>query len=151
MEKKVVIACDHAGCELKSQVTAHLQAKGYEVTDFGCDGSASVNYPDYAHLVCEALQKGEAPFGILICGTGIGMSMAANKHVGIRAALCENAFSAEMTRRHNDANVICLGARVLASETALSLIDIFLTTPYEGGRHEARVAMLNALDAVGRE
>ena len=146
MKPNVVIACDHAGNEVKDAIISDLRAKGYEVTDFGCDGSTSVNYPDYAHTVCEAIQKNEAPFGILVCGTGIGMSMAANKHRGIRAALCENPFSAEMTRRHNDANVICLGARVLSAETAISLVDIFLTTPYEGGRHDARVAMLNALD-----
>lgn len=146
MEKKIVIACDHAGNEVKDAIIAHLSGKGYAVTDFGCDGTASVNYPDYAHLVCEAVQKGEAPLGILVCGTGIGMSMAANKHKGIRAALCENEFSAEMTRRHNDANVICMGARVISVEKAIALTDIFVNTPYEGGRHDARVAMLNALD-----
>ena len=134
MERKVVIACDHAGNEVKDAIIQDLRAKGYTVTDFGCDGTVSVNYPDYAHLVC---------------GTGIGMSMAANKHRGIRAALCENPFSAEMTRRHNDANVICLGARVLPVETAVSLANIFLETPYEGGRHDARVAMRNALDDNG--
>lgn len=146
MERKIVIACDHAGNEAKDAVIKYLREKGYEVTDFGCDGTASVNYPDYAHLVCEAIQKKEAPLGILICGTGIGMSMAANKHKGIRAALCENEFSAEMTRRHNDANVICMGARVSSVEKIIALTDIFVNTPYEGGRHDIRVAMLNALD-----
>ena len=146
MEKKIVIACDHAGNEVKNAIIKYLEEKGYAVTDFGCDGTASVNYPDYAHLVCAAIQNGEAPLGILVCGTGIGMSMAANKHRGIRAALCENEFSAEMTRRHNDANVICMGARVISKEKAIALTDIFVTTPYEGGRHDARVAMLNALD-----
>lgn len=146
MEKRIVIACDHAGNEAKDAVIAHLIENGYEVTDFGCDGTASVNYPDYAHLVCEAIQNKEAPLGILICGTGIGMSIAANKHKGIRAALCENEFSTEMTRRHNDANVICMGARVSSVEKIIALTDIFLSTPYEGGRHDARVAMLNALD-----
>ena len=146
MEKKIVIACDHAGNEVKDAIIKYLEEKGYAVTDFGCDGTQSVNYPDYAHLVCAAIQNGEAPLGILVCGTGIGMSMAANKHRGIRAALCENEFSAEMTRRHNDANVICMGARVISKEKAIALTDIFVTTPYEGGRHDARVAMLNALD-----
>lgn len=146
MERKIVIACDHAGNEVKDAIIKDLRQQGYEVTDFGCDGLTSVNYPDYAHLVCLAVQQNEAPFGILVCGTGIGMSMAANKHRGIRAALCENPFSAEMTRRHNDANVICLGARVISAEKAISLVNLFLTTPYEGGRHDARVAMLNALD-----
>ena len=146
MERKIVIACDHAGNEAKDAVIKYLREKGYEVTDFGCDGTASVNYPDYAHLVCEAIQKKEAPLGILICGTGIGMSMAANKHKGIRAALCENEFSAEMTRRHNDANVICMGAGVSSVEKIIALTDVFVNTPYEGGRHDIRVAMLNALD-----
>lgn len=146
MEKKIVIACDHAGNEMKDAIIAHLKELGYAVKDFGCDGTGSVNYPDYAHYVCEAVQKREAPLGILVCGTGIGMSMAANKHKGIRAALCENEFCAEMTRRHNDANVLCMGARVISVEKALSLTDIFLSTPYEGGRHDARVAMLRALD-----
>ena len=146
MEKKIVIACDHAGNEVKDALIAHFEKAGYTVADFGCDGSCSVNYPDYAHYVCEAIQKKEAPLGILVCGTGIGMSMAANKHKGIRAALCENEFSAEMTRRHNDANVICMGARVISVEKAISLADIFVNTEYEGGRHDARVAMLNALD-----
>ncbi|MBQ4120949.1 MAG: ribose 5-phosphate isomerase B [Clostridia bacterium] len=146
MEKKIVIACDHAGNEVKDALMTHFEKAGYTVTDFGCDGTCSVNYPDYAHYVCEALQKKEAPLGILVCGTGIGMSMAANKHKGIRAALCENEFSAEMTRRHNDANVICMGARVISVEKAIALADIFVNTEYEGGRHDARVAMLNALD-----
>ena len=95
MEKKIVIACDHAGNEVKDAIIQHLAEIGYDVTDFGCDGTASVNYPDYAHLVCKAIQDGKAPLGILVCGTGIGMSMAANKHRGIRAALCENEFSGE--------------------------------------------------------
>jgi len=146
MEKKIVIACDHAGNDMKDSIIQHLTEQGYEVTDFGCDGTQSVNYPDYAHLVCAAVQNKQAPLGILVCGTGIGMSMAANKHRGIRAALCENAFSTEMTRRHNDANVMCLGARVTSIATALSLVDIFISTDYEGGRHDVRVAMLNALD-----
>ncbi len=149
MERKVVIACDHAGNEVKDAIIQNLRTQGYEVTDFGCDGTGSVNYPDYAQLVCRAVQQNEAPFGILICGTGIGMSMAANKHRGIRAALCENTFSAEMTRRHNDANVLCLGARVISAEKAVSLVNLFLTTPYEGGRHDVRVALLNALDDNG--
>ncbi len=148
MEKKIVIACDHAGNEVKNAIISYLTEKGYAVTDFGCDGTVSVNYPDYARLVCRAIQNKEAPLGILICGTGIGMSIAANKHRGIRAALCENPFSAEMTRRHNDANVLCLGARVIDHQTAIALTEIFISTPYEGGRHDARVAMLNTLDDI---
>ncbi len=146
MKNRIAIACDHAGPDVKNAIIKHLEEKGYEVTDFGCDGSVSVNYPEYADYVCKALESGSADFGILVCGTGIGMSMAANKHIGIRAALCENEFSTEMTRRHNNANVICLGARVMSAEKAVLLTDIFLSTEYEGGRHEIRVEMLNAFD-----
>lgn len=146
-EKKVAIACDHAGVAVKKAVILYLEQEGWQVMDYGCDGTARVDYPLYAGRVCKALQQREAPYGILICGTGIGMSMAANKHAGIRAALCDNAFCAEMTRRHNDANVLCMGARVIDDETAVKLTAIFLSTPYEGGRHDARVEMLNALDA----
>ena len=143
MEKKIVIACDHAGNEVKDALIAHFEADGFTVTDFGCDGTCSVNYPDYAHMVCAAIQNKEAPLGILVCGTGIGMSMAANKHKGIRAALCENEFSAEMTRRHNDANVICMGARVIGSCLAEDIVDSFLGAEFEaGGRHEQRVNMM---------
>ena len=143
---KLVIACDHAGCEVKNEVIAALEGKGYEVKDFGCYTNESVNYPDYAHLVCKAIQDKEAELGILICGTGIGMSMAANKHRGIRAAVCTEEFSAEMTRRHNDANVLCMGARVISAETAIKLATLFVETPYEGGRHSLRVAMVDELD-----
>ncbi len=145
-EKKIAVACDHAGNGMKDALIAYLREKGYLVKDYGCDGTASVDYPEYAHLVCRAIQENEADCGILICGTGIGMSMAANKHRGIRAALCENEFSAEMTRRHNDANVLCLGARVLEIDKAKVLTDLFLTTAYEGGRHDARLALLRKLD-----
>ena len=146
MEKKIVIACDHAGNEVKDALISYFENAGYTVTDFGCDGSCSVNYPDYAHLVCEAIQKKEAPLGILVCGTGIGMSMAANKHKGIRAALCENEFSAEMTRRHNDANVICMGARVIGECLAIDILDAFLGAEFEGGRHKVRVDMMTEIE-----
>ena len=150
MEKKIVIACDHAGNEMKDAIIQHLTEKGYTVTDFGCDGTASVNYPDYAHLVCEAIAKKEAPLGILVCGTGIGMSIAANKHKGIRAACCSEAFSAELTRRHNDANVLCFGARVIDLPKALELTKIFVSTEYEGamgGRHKQRLDKIAAIEA----
>ena len=146
MEKKIVIACDHAGNEVKDAIIAPLSGKGYAVTDFGCDGTASVNYPDYAHLVCEAVQKGEAPLGILVCGTGIGMSMVANKHKGIRAACCSDTFSARMTRMHNDANVLCMGARVVGAGLGIDMVDLFINTEFEGGRHTARVEMVNSFD-----
>lgn len=146
MSKKVAIACDHAGVEYKNAVAEHLRERGFEVTDYGCDGSCSVAYPEYAHHVCRAIQDKSADWGILICGTGIGMSIAANKHRGIRAALCDNEISAEMTRRHNDANVLCMGARVISKELAVKLSDIFADSEFEGGRHVKRVEMLNALD-----
>ncbi len=146
MNNKLVIGCDHAAVELKSKVIAHLQSKGYEVTDVGTYTTDSCNYPEIAHAACVKIQNGEASLGILICGTGIGMSMAANKHRGIRAACCSDTFSATATRYHNDANVLCFGARVVGEGVALELVDAFLTAQYEGGRHQARVDMLTALE-----
>lgn len=146
MEKKILaIGCDHGGYELKETIKAYLKSKEIEFIDFGCDGE-SVNYPDYAHKVCTAIQSGECYRGILICGTGIGMSMAANKHVGIRAAACSDTYSARLTRAHNDANVLCLGGRVLGFGLAIDLVELFLNTEFEGGRHQTRVDMVNALD-----
>lgn len=146
MEKKLVIGCDHAAVELKNKVIAHVQSNGYEVTDVGTYTTDSCNYPEIAHAACAKIQNGEAPLGILICGTGIGMSMAANKHRGIRAACCSDTFSAAATRCHNDANVLCFGARVVGEGVALELVDAFLGAEYEGGRHQARVDMLAALE-----
>lgn len=146
MEKKLVIGCDHAAVDLKNKVIAHLQNKGYEMDDVGTYTTASCNYPEIAHAACVKIQNGEAPLGILICGTGIGMSMAANKHRGIRAACCSDTFSAAATRTHNDANVLCFGARVVGEGIALELVDAFLNAQYEGGRHQARVDMLTALE-----
>ena len=145
--KKIVMGSDHAGYNLKLKVKAHLEARGFEVMDVGTNAPESCNYTVYAHALCEAIQKGEAPLGILVCGTGIGMSMAANKHKGIRAACCENTFSARMTRMHNDANVLCFGERVIGYGLACDMVDLFVDTPFEGGRHQARVDDLNALDA----
>ena len=144
--KKIVIGSDHAGYHLKEQIKAHLEARGMEVLDMGPASADSCNYTVYAHAVCEAVTGGTASLGILICGTGIGMSMAANKHAGIRAAACENSFSARMTRMHNDANVLCLGARVVGYGLACDMVDLFVDTPFEGGRHQARVDDVNALD-----
>ncbi|MBR0442842.1 MAG: ribose 5-phosphate isomerase B [Clostridia bacterium] len=146
MEKKLVIGCDHAAIELKNKVIAHVQSQGYEVTDVGTYTTDSCNYPEIAHAACVKIQNGEMPLGILICGTGIGMSMAANKHRGIRAACCSDTFSAAATRTHNDANVLCFGARVVGEGVALELVDAFLKASYEGGRHQARVDMLTALE-----
>ena len=145
--KKIVMGSDHAGYNLKLKVKAHLESRGFEVLDVGTNSPESCNYTVYAHALCEAIQKGEAPMGILVCGTGIGMSMAANKHKGIRAACCENTFSARMTRMHNDANVLCFGERVIGYGLACDMADLFVDTPFEGGRHQARVDDLNALDA----
>jgi ribose 5-phosphate isomerase B len=143
---KIVLGCDHGGFGLKAKIVDHLKEKGYEVLDVGTYSTDSCNYPDYAHKVCEVIQRGECPLGILICGTGIGMSMAANKHTGIRAAVCENVFSARMTRMHNDANILCLGERVIGPGLACDLIDAFLGAEFLGDRHTARVNMLKELD-----
>lgn len=146
MEKKILaIGCDHGGYELKEAIKTYLTANNIEFTDFGCDGE-SVNYPDYADKVCRAIQSGKCYRGILVCGTGIGMSMAANKHKGIRAACCSDTFSARMTRAHNDANVLCLGGRVVGFGLAIDMVELFLKTEFEGGRHQVRVDMLTALE-----
>ncbi len=138
----IAIGSDHGGYLLKEELKKHLEEKGVEFKDFGTDSTASCDYPIYAEKVCRAIQSGECEKGILICGTGIGMSMCANKFKGIRAAHCSDHFSAEFTRKHNDANVLCMGARTIGPGVALQLADIFLTTEFEGGRHEKRVAMM---------
>ena len=144
--KKIVMGSDHAGYNLKLKVKAHLESRGFEVMDVGTNSPESCNYTIYAHALCAAIQNGEAPLGILVCGTGIGMSMAANKHKGIRAACCENTFSARMTRMHNNANVLCFGERVIGYGLACDIVDQFVDTEFEGGRHQARVDDINALD-----
>ncbi|MCQ2430499.1 MAG: ribose 5-phosphate isomerase B [Clostridia bacterium] len=144
--RKIIIGCDHGGLNLKNAVIAHLNAKGIAVEDVGTYTPASCNYPDYAHKVCEKVQDGTYELGILICGTGIGMSMAANKHVGIRAAACENTFSARMTRLHNNANVLCMGERVIGPGLACDIVDLFISTDFEGGRHQIRVDLVNGFD-----
>ena len=144
--KRIIMGSDHAGFGLKLKVKAHLEARGFEVADVGTHTPESCNYTVYADALCKAIAAGEADLGILVCGTGIGMSMAANKHKGIRAACCENTFSARMTRMHNDANVLCIGERVMGYGLACDMADLFVDTPFEGGRHQARVDDLNALD-----
>ncbi len=144
MEKKIIyIGADSAGYFLKEHIKGFIQDKGYEVVDCGTDSDASCHYPVFAKAVCEKVQGklGES-FGILICGTGVGMSMCANKHKGIRAALCGDTYSAKMTRRHNDANVLCMGARVIGSCLAEDIVDAFLENEFEGGRHAVRVEMM---------
>ena len=144
--KKIVIGSDHAGINLKGIVSEHLKSRDIEVIDVGTYTAESCNYPDIASALCKKIQDGEVTLGILICGTGIGMSMVANKHKGIRAAACENTFSARMTRMHNDANVLCLGERVIGQGLACDMVDLFIDTEFLGGRHAARVDMINALD-----
>ena len=136
------IACDQAAFELKQDVMKHLDERGVKYVDYGTYSTDSVDYPDYAHKACAAIQSGECDRGILICGTGLGMSISANKHKGIRAACVSDTFSAAMSRAHNDANVLCFGARVVGRGLALMLVDTFLDTPFEGGRHQRRVDMM---------
>lgn len=139
---KIALGCDHGGYELKEKVKSHLGKKGYEVIDLGCHSTESVNYPVYGKAVGEAVAKKEADYGVVICGTGIGISIAANKVKGVRAALCMNTTMARLTREHNDANVLAFGARMVGDVLALEMVDTFLTTAFEGGRHVARVEML---------
>ena len=141
--RKIYIGADSAGYFLKEEFKSYLQGKGYEVVDCGTNSDASCHYPIFASAVCENVQKaGDTAFGILICGTGIGMSMCANKYDGIRAAVCGDTFSARMTRCHNDANVLCIGARVTGSCLATDILDSFLGAEFEGGRHAVRVGMI---------
>lgn len=144
--KKIIIGCDHAAYDMKLEVIEHLKGRGYDVTDVGCDSSESVHYPVYALAVAEKVASGEFEKGILICGTGIGMSIAANKVKGIRAAVCENEFSTEMTRAHNDANILCMGARVIDTEKAIKLTDIFLDTAFMGDKHLTRINMIKDIE-----
>lgn len=139
----IAIGNDHAGYELKLEVIKFLESKGYEVKDFGCDSTKSVDYPDYAHAVAHAVADGEADKGILICGTGIGVSISANKVKGIRAALCHDVFSAEATRLHNDANVLTMGARVIGGGLALKIVETFVETPFSNDeRHIRRISKI---------
>ena len=144
--KKIYIGADSAGYALKGEFIAHLKELGYEVSDLGCDSTASCHYPEFASKVCEAVLQDADAFGILICGTGIGMSMCANKYNGIRAAVCGDTYSARLTRMHNDANVLCIGARVVGSCLALDILDSFLGGEYEGGRHAIRVGMMSEIE-----
>ena len=143
--KKIVVGCDHAAYELKIKVVEYLKERGFDVTDVGTNSTESCDYPIFADALCKKIQSGECERGILICGTGIGMSIAANKHAGIRAACCSDVYSARLTREHNDANVLCFGARVVGEGTAFDLVDAFVDTEYIGGKHARRVAMLDEL------
>ena len=144
---KLAVGCDHAGFVLKGAVIEHLRSLGHDVIDCGTYSAESCDYPDYAAAVCEKITANEAERGILICGTGIGMSIAANKVRGIRAACCSDTFSARFTRLHNDANVLCFGARVVGEGLALDLVDQFVSTPYENsGNHPRRVAKIAEME-----
>lgn len=139
---KVVIACDHGGFELKETVKEHLIKKGYSVIDIGTNNTESVDYPDYGKKAGEMVADNTAKMGIVICGTGIGISIAANKVDGIRCALCTNEYMAKMSRQHNNANMLALGNRVIGKDLALSIVDVWMNTEFEGGRHEKRVNKL---------
>ena len=147
MKRIIYIGADSAGFTLKEEVKTHLVEMGYEVVDQGCDSTASCHYPDFAAAVCKSVQANlDGAYGILVCGTGVGMSMCANKYRGIRAALCGDTYSAKMTRRHNDANVLCLGARVIGSCLAEDIVTAFLGNDFEGGRHAIRVDMMTEIE-----
>ena len=143
---KVAFGCDHGGIEAKDAIIYYLAQNGHEVIDFGTNSTESCDYPDYAIPVSKAVANKEVDFGILVCGTGIGMSICANKIKGVRCAHVTDLFSAEFTRKHNDTNVIALGARISKTEDIVSYVDKFLTTEFEGGRHAKRVEKINSLD-----
>lgn len=152
MKKNLItIGSDHAGYELKLKIIGHLKERGIDVIDVGTDSPASCDYPEFAHRVCKNVQDGVTELGILICGTGIGMSMAANKHLGIRAATCSDTFSARLTRQHNDANVLCFGERVVGYGLACDLVDNFIDTEFEGGKHQRRVDLITAIETSERK
>lgn len=146
MENKVIaVASDHAGYPLKKSIIEYLEARGYAYKDFGCGGE-KVDYPVYGETAARAVASGECYCGLIFCGTGVGISIAANKVKGIRCACCTDAYSAEYSRLHNDANMLALGARVIGPGLAEKLVELFLTTEFEGGRHQTRVDLINALD-----
>ncbi len=142
----LVLASDHAGFPLKEEIKAYLDEKGVEYIDCGTDSTASVDYAKFAQTACLKVTGGEADMAILCCGTGIGISMAANKVKGIRAACCSDYFSAKFTRMHNDANVLCMGARVIGAGLACELVNVFINTEFEGGRHQRRVDQITAIE-----
>ena len=143
----IALACDHGGFELMQEVKAALDGQGHKYTDFGTLNSESSDYPVFGICAANAVASGKFSKGVLICGTGVGMSIVANKIPGIRAAQCSDTYTAEMARRHNDANVLTLGARVIDKALAIKIIKVFLSTDFEGGRHARRVSIINALEA----
>jgi len=143
---KIAVGADHAGFEIKCRLGELLRNSGHTVLDAGTDGADSVDYPDFAEEVGSRVGSGEADFGLLVCGSGIGMSIAANKVSGVRAALCTCETTARLSRQHNDANVLCVGARITGFSVLEEMVRIFLETPFEGGRHQRRVDKMNDLD-----
>lgn len=143
---KIAIGCDHGGFEHKNAIAEHFEKRGFEVLDFGIYELESIDYPKIALKVANSVASKEAELGILVCGTGIGMSLAANKVKGIRAACCSEHFSAKYTRMHNDSNILCLGGRVIGIGTAIELADLFVDTEFEGGRHQRRVDMITEIE-----
>ncbi|MCR5144331.1 MAG: ribose 5-phosphate isomerase B [Lachnospiraceae bacterium] len=143
---KVVIGNDHAAVELKNEIMAYLQEKGHEVTNFGTDSNDSVNYPEYGEKVGRAVAAGEFDCGVLICGTGVGISIAANKVKGVRAAVCSEPTTARLVKEHNNANIIAFGARIVGVETAKSIIDAYFDAEFLGGRHQTRVDLISDIE-----
>jgi len=143
--ESILIGCDHAGFSLKASLKDYLEKRSILVIDVGCAAMESCDYPVYAQDVCQRITRGDVSRGILICGTGVGMSMAANRHSGIRAALCTTEFHARMSRLHNDSNVLVMGGRVTGEELALSILKVWLETPFEGGRHQRRLDLMETI------
>jgi ribose 5-phosphate isomerase B len=143
---KIAIGCDHAGYEAKAQVMEYLRNKGFDIEDKGCYSTESVHYPVYGAAVAQAVASGAAERGVLVCGTGIGMTIVANKFFGIRAALCHDDFTARCSREHNDANILVIGGRVLAFERMKDIIDIWFSTDFAGGRHQIRLDMIKEIE-----
>lgn len=140
---KIAIGCDHAGFPYKDAIRQLLESQGHQVTDFGTDSTDSVDYPDFVHPVAQAIEDQKAIFGVLICGSGNGVAITANKHQKIRAAVCWNTDLATLARQHNDANVVCLPARFVSKKTALDIVNAFMTAEFEGGRHARRVSKIS--------
>lgn len=144
---RLALGSDHRGFDLKNSIAAHLRTNGHPVQDFGCDSADSADYPDFANLVAQSVSSGKVDLGILVCGSGIGMSIASNKRNGVRAALCCSAELAQRARRHNDANVICLGADFIDPAEALKAVDLFISTEFEGGRHQRRLDIIAKMES----
>ena len=147
-KKKIALGADHAGYELKEKITDYLKKKGYEISDFGTFSTESTDYPDFAMKTAKSVSEKESDVGILVCGTGIGMSIVANKLPGVRAALCNSVETAKLAREHNHANLLCLGARVERTESVEDILDMWLTTEFEHGRHDRRVEKIHTLTGL---